>query len=159
MTEDIAKAQGQQPPIPNPALQDLEVFVGNWHVELSRTSFLSNPSATANGFASEWQEKGAYLVIRQGDKQSPPFSTWIIGRDESTETYKLFYFDTWAVSRIYDMSFQGGVWKLWRKAPGHCQRFTGIFSEDGKHITACWEKSRTGNIWEPDFDLTYSKIC
>jgi hypothetical protein len=147
------------PPRPNPALKDLEVFVGDWDMEISRASFLPDPSATVHGYASiEWLEKGAFLVIRGGEKPNTPFSIWVIGRDESTETYKILHFDTRGVSRIYDMSFHEDVWKIWRDAPGFSQRFTGTFSEDGKSISAQWEKSSNGKTWEHDFNLTYTKI-
>jgi hypothetical protein len=159
MTEDITNTQYQQPPKPNPALKDLEVFVGDWDVEVSRASFLPDPSTTVNGYASiEWLESGAFLVIHQGAKAGPPFSIWVIGRDESTEMYKMFYFDDRGVSRIYDMSFDGEVWKIWREAPGFFQRFTGTFSKDGKSIAAQWEKSSDGKTWEHDFDLTSTKL-
>ena len=47
------------------------------------------------------------------------------------------------------MSFEDGVWKLWRDEPDFspldfAQRYTGISSDDGK-------------TWEHDFDLTYIK--
>jgi hypothetical protein len=154
-TEDITNRQYQ----PNPALKSLDVFAGAWDMEVSRASFLPDPSATVDGYAIvEWFEEGAFLVIHQGEKPMPPFSTWIIGRDESTELYKVLYFDTRGVSRIYDMSFHDGVWKMWRDDPGFSQRFTGTFSKDGKRISAQWEKSSDGTTWEHDFDLTYTKL-
>ena len=56
------------------------------------------------------------------------------------------------------MSFDGGVWKIWRQAPGFCQRFAGTFSDDGESIRAAWEKSPDGSGWEHDFDLFYRKV-
>ena len=60
------------------------------------------------------------------------------------------------------MSFEDRVWKLWRDEPNFSpldfsQRFTGIFSEDGKTIAGAWETSYDGKTWEHDFDLTYTK--
>jgi hypothetical protein len=151
--------QSRQPPEPNSALESLEVFVGEWEMEVSRASFIPDPSATLSGYASfKWIEDGAFLVGRQGDKSIPPFSIWVISRDESAETYKMLYFDDRGVSRIYDMSFNDGTWKIWREAQGFFQRFTGTFSKDGKTISAQWEKSSDGKTWEHDFDLTYTKI-
>jgi hypothetical protein len=70
----------------------------------------------------------------------------------------MLYFDSRAVSRIYQMSLSDGVWKLWREAPSFSQRFTGTFSDDGRIIRDRWEKSTDGSQWEHDFDLTYTKV-
>jgi uncharacterized protein YndB with AHSA1/START domain len=144
----------------NPALDRLEVLVGDWNMELSNAAFLPNPSDTVNGIVSfEWVEAGAFLVMRIGDKPpSPPQAVWLIGRDESLPDYKVLYFDSRKVSRIYEMSFADGVWQMWRDAPGFSQRFQGTFSDDGNTITAYWEKSFDGSKWEHDFDLTYTKV-
>jgi uncharacterized protein YndB with AHSA1/START domain len=144
----------------NPALDRLEVLVGDWNMELSNAAFLPNPSDTVNGIVSfEWVEAGAFLVMRMGDKPpSPPQAVWLIGRDESLPDYKVLYFDSRKVSRIYEMSFADGVWQMWRDAPGFSQRFQGTFSDDGNTITAYWEKSFDGSKWEHDFDLTYTKV-
>lgn len=143
----------------NPALKNLEIFVGEWEMEISNASFLSDPSATLNGFASiEWFDGGSFLIIRQRNSQPvPPFSTWIIGRDESIDTYKMLYFDSRGVSRIYEMSFNDGLWKIWRNSPGFSQRLTGNISKDGNTILAAWEISTDDSNWEHDFDLTYRR--
>jgi hypothetical protein len=59
---------------------------------------------------------------------------------------------------MYRMMLSGGIWTLWREFPGFSQRFHATFSEDGKVITARWEKSNDGSNWERDFDLTYTKV-
>jgi uncharacterized protein YndB with AHSA1/START domain len=155
-------AQAYQPALhSNPALDPLKVLVGDWNMELSNAAFLPNPSDTVNGNVSfEWVEEGAFLVMRMGDKPpSPPQAIWLIGRDESLPDYKVLYFDSRKVSRIYEMSFADGVWKMWRDAPGFSQRFQGSFSDDGNTITAYWEKSFDGSKWEHDFDVTYTKVA
>ncbi len=56
------------------------------------------------------------------------------------------------------MSFSDGMWKMWRNAPGFSQRYESAVSQDGKTITARWEKSSDGSTWEHDFDVKYTKI-
>jgi hypothetical protein len=126
---------------------------------VSAASFLPDPSTTIHGQASfEWLEGGDFLVARQGSKAAgPPYSTSIIGRDETTETYTVLYFDDRGVSRVYQMSLEGQVWKEWRHAPGFSQRFTGTISVDGNTIRASWEKSSDGSTWQHDFNLIYKR--
>lgn len=137
--------------------RDLSALVGEWTVEIS---FPTDPPGTVQGHASfDWLEDGALLIMRSGSKhEGPPYSISVIGRDDADTTYTMLYTDDRGVSRMYQMSLDGGEWKQWRDAPGFSQRFSGTFSEDGSRIIARWEKSLDGTHWEHDFDLQYSKI-
>jgi hypothetical protein len=160
MRDDRSHANAEVPPAaPNPALQPLEVLVGEWEMELSNAPFLPSPSETVKGPVSfAWVEDGAFLVMRMGDKSaSPPAAVWLIGRDESTPHYTVLYYDARSVSRVYEMSYSEGVWTMWRDAPGFRQRYAGMLSKDGRTITAHWEKSMDGDTWEHDFDVTYHR--
>ncbi|HEY7357032.1 MAG TPA: hypothetical protein VH590_11220 [Ktedonobacterales bacterium] len=138
----------------NPALKSLEFLAGEWEMELSNAPFLPSPSDTVKGQVFfEWVEQGAFLCMRMGGN-----ATWLISRDDSRPGYSVFYYDARSVSRIYEMSFSEQVWKMWRNAPGFSQRYEGIVSQDGKTITAHWEKSSDGLQWEHDFDVTYTKV-
>lgn len=141
----------------NPALKDLKMLAGTWTMELSNASFLPDPATTIKGSASfEWFEEGDFLMMRQGMKgNGMPWATWFIGRDEDAPNYAVLYIDDRHVSRVYEMSFAKGVWKIWRNSPKFSQRFTGKLSKDGKMIKASWEKTTDGMIWEHDFDITY----
>jgi hypothetical protein len=143
----------------NPALNHLEVLVGDWDMELSNASFLPAPSDTVMGHvAIEWMEHGAFLGMVMGAKPpTTPDAIWLIGRDESTPNYIVLYYDSRKVSRVYEMSFADGVWKIWRNAPGFSQRFEGKMSADGNAIKADWEISEDGKQWEHDFSITYTR--
>jgi hypothetical protein len=144
----------------NPALNHLEILVGDWEMELSDAPFLPGPSDTAKGYVSfEWVQDGAFLLMRMGDTPpSPPAAIWLISRDESTPDYTVLYYDARSVSRVYEMSFSECVWKMWRESPGFWQRYEGKLSNNGNTITAQWEKSSDGTKWEHDFDVTYTKV-
>jgi hypothetical protein len=144
----------------NPSLERLGVLVGDWNLEASAMSFHPDPSAVVGGRVSfRWLENGAFLIEHSESPQSDfPRSTAIMSPDDSAGTYCMLYFDSRGVSRLYQMSLSDGLWKLWRDFPGFSQRFTGRFSEDGKTITAEWEKSSDGVTWEHDFNLTYTKV-
>ena len=147
-------------PTSNPSLKQLEILVGDWDMALSNASFLPSPSDTVKGHASfEWLGEGAFLMMYMGNKPpGTPDAMWLIGRDESTSSYTVLYYDTRKVSRVYEMSFSDGSWKIWRNSPDFSQRFEGKFSDDGDIITAHLEKSSDGSTWEHDFDVTYTKV-
>jgi hypothetical protein len=137
---------------PNPALKQLEALIGEWDVEVPQF-------AGQRGRATlEWLEDGAFLRFHTDAPDPAPAATLIISRDESSETYTVLHYDSRGVSRVYQMSFDGGVWKIWRQAPGLWQRFAGTLSDDGESIRAAWEKSPDGSGWEHDFDLIYRKV-
>jgi hypothetical protein len=144
----------------NPALERLDVFIGEWDIEITSMSFHPDPSAVERGRASfDWLEEGAFLIQHSEISTSPDFprSIAVIAPDDAAETYGMLYFDSRGVSRIYRMTFSGEIWTLWRDFPGFSQRFHGTFSEDHNVITARWEQSSDGSKWERDFDITYKK--
>jgi hypothetical protein len=146
--------------IPNPSLEHLKILVGDWDMELSNASFLPRSSDAVKGHASfEWLQDGAFLIMYMGNKPpGAPDAMWLISRDESTSNYTVLYYDTRKVSRVYEMSFSDGAWKIWRNSPGYSQRFEGKVSDDGNIITAYWEKSSDGSTWGHDFDVTYTRV-
>ena len=145
---------------PNPALERLGIFIGEWDIEITAMSFHPDPSAVERGHTSfEWMEGGAFLVQHSEVSSTEwPRSTAVIGADDAAETYGMLYFDSRGVSRIYKVTFSGGIWTIWREFPGFSQRFHGTFSEDNNTIAARWEKSSDGSNWEHDFDLTYTRV-
>jgi hypothetical protein len=153
-----ARKSRSQPPKLNPALRRLESLVGDWDMELSGASFLPDPQTSLHGPASfRWIENGAFLVMYQGEKENPQ-ATWLVGRDESTDLFKVLYFDARGISRVYEMSFKNGEWKMWRNAPGFSQRFSAVVEKNRNTITAEWERSDDGKKWEHDFYAKYTRI-
>lgn len=144
----------------NAALDQLSTLIGEWDVEISSMSMDTEPSAIVRGHSSfAWLEGGAFLIHHSEIPNSDfPTSTSVMGPDEEAATYRVLYYDSRGVSRIYRMTFSGGIWTLWRDFPGFSQRFHGTFSEDGRVITARWEKSTNGSNWEHDFAVTYTRV-
>jgi len=144
----------------NAALEQLAPLLGEWNIEITAMSMDPDPSATVRGHSSfAWLEGGAFLVQHSEMPNSAfPTTTSVMGPDEEASTYRMLYYDSRGVSRIYRMTFSGGIWTLWRDFPGFSQRFHGMFDESGRVITASWEKSTDGSSWEHDFDLTYTKV-
>lgn len=142
----------------NPALKKLQILVGNWDMELSNASFLSDPKTKVHVRTYiEFIENGAFLVMYQGDKSAPQ-ATWLIRKDDSTDLYKILYFDARGVSRVYEMDFKNNKMRIWRNSPGFSQRYNGVISKNHNTITAKWEKSNNGKKWEHDFDIKYTRL-
>ena len=153
----MAEDKTKKPPKSSPTLTRLGALVGEWDIEIS---FPRNQSAIVRGHASfEWLEDGAFLLMHS-DAENPetPRAVAVIGFDDSARTYHMLYFDSRDISRIYEMSLNDGVWRMWRESSDFSQHFTGTFSEDGDTITAQWEKSSDYSNWEHDFDLTYTRV-
>ena len=152
-------ADTEAPPY-NPALVGLAPLIGNWRMELYGASFLTDPDARLAGMAViDWVEDGAAVVMRQGDREQPRSSTWIVGRDESETGYQVLYSDSRGVSRLYRMAVEDGQWTMSRTTPGFAQRFTGEIAPDGRSVHGRWEKSFDGGeTWENDFNLDYLRL-
>jgi hypothetical protein len=147
----------QQFPMKNPSLSSLEVLVGEWTVAGAHPLF---PGATLNGLSTfHWLEEGAFLVMHSDfEKPGPPSAVAIFGHDDSFEKDFMLYFDDRGVSRIYEMNFGGGIWKMNRNFPGFSQRFTGTFSKDGRTIVGIWELSKDNVEWNRDLEVVYTKV-
>lgn len=107
----------------------------------------------------EWLEGRKFLIQRWHiDLPEAPDGIAIIGAGDEPKTFRQYYFDSRGVHRVYEMTLSDGAWKLWRDTSDPFpQRFSGTFSDEGRTITARWEKAEDGSNWSTDFDLTYRK--
>jgi hypothetical protein len=141
----------------NDTLKKLDRLVGRWDIMITLPG---DPPMTVAGRASfEWLD-GVFLVHRS-DADDPNFPTGnsIIGSDDTMGSYTMLYSDSRGVTRIYQMSLEGNVLKMWRDDPEFAQRFTGTISADGSQIDAKWENSTDGGTtFNLDFNLTYTKV-
>jgi hypothetical protein len=142
-------------------LDALLPLVGAWELE---PVFADAPPVELRGRTSfEWMDGRRFLVQRwEVPHPDAPDGLAIIGPGESRNApYLQHYFDTRGVARVYEMSFENGLWQLWRRRPDFSplsfhQRFSGRFSEDGMTIEGRWETSEdAGASWRHDFDLRY----
>jgi hypothetical protein len=60
--------------------------------------------------------------------------------------------------RVYQMSMEGGVWRMWRDHPGFSQRWTGTFDDGGDAIRVRTELQQDGP-WTPDLQATYRRAA
>jgi hypothetical protein len=119
------------------SLDRLEVLIGQWEMAATFEAGYfgpSSPAVTSGGgrVTFEWLE-GKYFLTQRFVVEHPaaPSGMAIIGVAEDPESFSQHYYDSRGVARVYQMSLDGGIWKVWRDAPGFCQRFTGVISGDG----------------------------
>ena len=147
------------------SIEILHSFIGEWEVQAYR----DGKPMGKDHITFEWIENGTFLrqtaetVSTEGVPSEwvnvlPTPLTCIIGFDDTNSHFSQLYADARGVFRVYQMGLDGRKWKLWREAPGFSQRFTGIFSGDGKKINGAWETSEDGKSWSKDFDLEYNRI-
>lgn len=140
------------------ALARLDVFVGEWEVSADFPSLGVLTGATST---FEWTLDGRFLVQRSVTPVAEaPDGLMVVAVDG--DGYTQHYFDSRGVVRLYEMEFDGEVWRLLRAKPDFSpldfrQRFTARFGADRDTITGAWEKSTDGSAWEHDFTLTYRR--
>jgi hypothetical protein len=137
-------------------MERLEPFVGEWRVEAAF------PGAAPGRTVFEWALGGAFLVQRSDAPDPVPDSLSVFG-PAAGDGYVQHYFDSRGIARIYQMSFEDGVWKLWRDTADFSplpfrQRFEGQFTDDGNRIEGRWERTQEDGSWIVDFELTFTRV-
>lgn len=142
----------------NPGLQALAVLVGEWTTVGTHPML---PGKTLHGQATfRWIERGAFLLFASHmDEPEIPDGVAILGTDDATpHAGAMLYFDVRSVAREYRWTVSGNVWTWSRDDPGFSQRVVHHIAEDGQRIEARGQLSRNGQPWEPDLQLTYSRV-
>ena len=142
----------------NPRLQALAVLVGEWATVGTHPML---PGKTFHGHASfTWLESGAFLLFHSHiDEPEIPNGVAILGTDDSNpDAGAMLYFDVRNVSREYRWTISSNVWTWSRDELGFSQRMVLTIANDGLRIEAKGQMSRNGKSWEPDLQLTYTRI-
>jgi len=141
----------------NPKLKPFSVLVGKWNT-IGTHRLLSG--TTLHGHVTcEWIEDGAFLrLCSEVEEEGIPSGMFIFGSDDASEVITLLYFDERSVSRIFETSLIGSVWKTWRNAPGFSQRLTGTFADQNNTLQVVWELSEDGSHWVRDLEQTYTRV-
>ena len=152
----MATTIGSEAAIPNPALKPLSFLVGEWHTEGFHPML---PGKILHGRTSfAWSEDGAFLVMRSEiDEPEVPSGIAIFGTDDDAKECSMLYFDERRVSRRYIVALRSDLWQWWRDTPGFSQRFTAELVDGGRRMVGRGELKR-GDRWEPDLQLTYTRL-
>lgn len=146
----------ERPPQPTSSMKQFDVLVGEWNMVGTHPAL---PDAAHGHSSFKWLKDGALLLWHFDWERGGGLPTVlsVIGHDDSIGTSTMLYSDERGVARIYQMSLEGGVWKMWRDAPDFSQRMTATVSPDGNTITWHGELSRDGSHWEQDLDVTFTR--
>ena len=157
MTESLGAVINNEAAKPNPALEPFSVLLGSWQTIGTHPLV---PGTTFHGRTTfSWLAGGAFLVMQsQIDEPQIPSGIAIFGTDDSTGECSMLYFDERVVSRRYEVSMEGRTLTWWRNAPDFSQRFTMTIDPDGRTMSSRGQYSRNGAAWEPDLELTHTKV-
>ena len=139
----------------NPAVEALDVLVGDWTLTLTDAWFLESPEVRQHGRATcRWL--GEAFVELEAEMDGAPTWHFVFGRSDATEQLVALYHDPRPTSRVYAMTFGGGEWRLERQGPDFHQRFVATVTAD--RIAGRWDASEDGGTtWRKDFDLTFDR--
>jgi hypothetical protein len=137
-------------------MQAFEMLVGEWAIEIR----LPGHDGVIGGRTTfEWLEGGGYLIQRSvADDPRFPRGVMVVGPAVGGGRIVQHYFDSRGIARIYDVSFEQGVLRLWRDDEDFPQRYAGRLSADGRTVDGAWERCDDDGEWVHDFALTYTKI-
>jgi len=147
--------------------EQLGMLVGEWAME----SRIDNKTILHGKTTFAWPA-GRSFLIQHATADLPPATTpqvWIdnspfpivaiISFDAPGQKLYYNYADGRGVHRVYQMSFEGRIWKIWGQAgPGFYQRVENTLNEDGDRINTHIEKSADNKNWETDFHSVYTKL-
>jgi hypothetical protein len=136
-------------------LQAFEPLLGEWTTEVVMPG---SDDVVRGTMSVEWLDGGGYLIQRSA-MEDPifPRGITVIGPDRTGEKVVQHYFDSRGVARIYDISLEDGVLRIWRDDPDFAQRFTGRFTDDGSAIEGAYERTEPDGSWIHDFEVTYRR--
>jgi len=148
---------GSEAAKPNPALAPLRAVIGTWSTIGTHPLV---PGKTFHGRSSfEWIEGGAFLIMHSEiDEPEIPSGIAIFGTDDATGACTMLYFDERGVSRNYDVILRADGLTWSRDDHRLSQRMVATIAADGRRMTARGEMSRDGAPWEPDLELTYTRL-
>ena len=135
----------------------LEVFVGHWASTGRTEAGTSGPSENmTHRHTYEWLPGRFHLLHRWaghiGNRESQGIE--IIGYDPGADVYQAHFFDSDGWARIYQARARDRVWTF----SGTRERCSIMFDDDGRTMTAHWDRSPDGVAWEGLCDVTSTRV-
>jgi hypothetical protein len=139
----------------NPAVDAMDVLVGEWTLTLTGAWFLESPEVRQHGRARcRWLGE-AFLEL-EADLNGEPTWHFVFGRSDPNEQLVALYHDPRPTSRVFETTFTGGEWRMERRDPDFHQRF--VATVTAARIEGHWDASEdAGATWRKDFDLIFER--
>jgi hypothetical protein len=139
----------------NPALEPVDVLVGEWALTLTDAWFLESRNVRQEGRASARWLGDAFIEL-EAEMEGEHVWHFVFGHSDANEQFVALYHDPRPTSRLFRMTFTGAEWTLYREDPDFHQRFVARVSAD--RILGRWEASEDrGATWRKDFDLIFER--
>ena len=135
----------------NPALESLDVLIGEWSLTLTNAWFLESLEVEQHGRASARWLGDAFIEL-EANLEGEPLWHFVFGRSDTNGELVALYHDPRPTSRVFHTTFVGDTLTLLRQDPDFHQRF--IATVTAARIQGHWDASdEAGSSWRKDFDL------
>lgn len=139
----------------NPALEPLDVLIGEWSLTLTDAWFLESRQVRQEGRATARWLGDAFIEL-ETEMDGQRLWHFVLGHSDATNQLVALYHDPRPTSRLFAMTFTGRQWTLHREDPDFHQRFVADVSAD--RIAGHWDASEDhGANWRKDFDLIFER--
>jgi uncharacterized protein DUF1579 len=138
-------------------LERLNVFIGRWMTEgdtIAQAGVPAVPIAASDIY--QWLP-GGYFVMHPAYGRIGAVSVGgleVIGYDPTTGQFQCHFFDSQGNTTTQTLSYRDGVW-TWQGIQTRC---TGVFTDEGRTLTARHERSNDGKHWVPSMNVTLRKV-
>ena len=138
-------------------LDRLNVFIGRWLTEGETVSTPGAPSVKISASdVYEWAPGGQFIMHpacgRIGEQDVGGLE--IIGYDPATDQFRTHFFDHTGNTITETLTLRNGTW-TWQATHHRCK---GIFSDNGRTLTARHEYSDDGKSWSRSMSVTLRKV-
>jgi hypothetical protein len=140
----------------NPAIEALDVLIGEWTLTLTDSWFLESRDVQQKGRAVGRWLSDAFIEL-ESEMEGAPMWHFVFGRSDANDQIVALYHDPRPTSRLFRMATAGREWTLLREDPDFHQRFVATVSPD--RIGGRWDASEDqGKSWRKDFDLIFERV-
>src|SRR5262245_26336054 len=140
-----------------PELDLLNVFIGRWITEGETVAEPNAPSVPIVASDVYQWVAGGYFVLHPAYGRIGSFGVGgveIIGFDPATRQFHCFFFDHQGSTTTQTLACRDNVW-IWQGADARC---TGVFTDEGRTLTARHERSDDGVRWVPSMNVVLRRI-
>ncbi len=139
----------------NPALEPLDVLIGEWALTLTDAWFLESRDVRQHGVATARWLGDAFIEL-EAEMEGERVWHFVFGRSDANQQLVALYHDPRPTSRLYRVTLAGDDLTLEREDPDFHQRFVARVSAD--RIEGRWDASEDrGATWRKDFDLIFER--